>query len=78
VLLLTCLIAAVFSEQVWKWAENKLADTLGSKKKSADDKAVAGGDKEHGKDEEVLVIEKLDEASDRPPDIDSEEESDKQ
>ena len=90
VLLLTCLIAAVFSEQVWKWAENKLADTLGSEKKSADDKAVAGGKEGEVKEQvqeaavtsntvdEIIVIEKLDEAPDKPPDIGSEEASDKE
>ena len=33
VLLLTCLIGAVFSEQVWDWAQRKLSDNLASDSK---------------------------------------------
>jgi len=41
VLLLTCLIGAVFSEDVWNWARRRLGDSLGEKG-SPDAKPDAG------------------------------------
>jgi hypothetical protein len=53
VLLLTCLIAAVFSEQVWRWAEKELADKFGSGETPDDDNAEVNTDEEeHGQEEE--------------------------
>ena len=92
VLLLTCLIAAVFSEQVWGWAETELARRFAKAgKKSDDDENKADGEEEHGKDEEPeeqveaaeVTISRVEqvvviERLDEPPDIVSEEESDEE
>lgn len=41
VLLLTCLIGAVFSEDVWNWARRRLAQSLGEKSRQDDQTAAA-------------------------------------
>ena len=42
VLLLTCLIGAVFSEQVWEWAQRKLRDELASHPKAKTPSTTSG------------------------------------
>ena len=73
VLLLTCLIGAVFSERVWTWAEKQLTDKLGGKKTKEEDEAESQAKKEREnpickykrKDEKGTPDEDQDAAEDR-------------
>jgi hypothetical protein len=90
VLLLTCLIAAVFSEQVWRWAEKELANTLSSRKETGDDKDEIDRGEEEGEKqveepeatlnvgEDDSTTDNVNEVSSKPPDFVSQPESDKE
>ena len=67
VLLFTCLVAAVFSEDVWNWAHEKLLDSFGSEDEDGEDDDTEESSDSEGDDAESNEDEAMGNSEDEQP-----------